>query len=372
MVATYHGSGYRKPSKMTREKKTRHNTLIFHPHNWKSVTDKSALRHHPPRSLTVPPMAPGQKVKRPVTESLDFTKLRRSTRGVLTSHEQDPPEKDPSESSEDDNPSGRSRRAAKTKAKKAHVWRGAAPTGNAPRSQDQSDSRMRAASSAKESSKQKKRQIEAGTGTVVESCTANNVKSALPVSMTQSQFRYTDQSDQNRLAILRHVSAHILRYRRDSMPVTRPASSEREIKMEDPLFEDETRVPSTSIPETPRKRVRSDSPDATSGVPGHVKGEANPGSIFLPMTPHTHGDYENLRLLLIEEKRINKGLRAQNEDILDDLRKTRREFRMLRSKMNYIGNLLQEEAARRGHGGDSSASENESEGDGHELQSETE
>lgn len=54
---------------------------------------------------------------------------------------------------------------------------------------------------------------------------------------------------------------------------------------------------------------------------------------------------------------MNEGLMEQNNSLLDDLRRTRRELNNLRNRVNFVGRKLQEEAARRSHGSDSSASE---------------
>ncbi|KAJ7923562.1 hypothetical protein B0H13DRAFT_1864712 [Mycena leptocephala] len=147
------------------------------------------------------------------------------------------------------------------------------------------------------------------------------------------------------------------------MSTTCPKTSTLPIKMEDSLLEDNPRDPPNFAAHTPRKRVRSDSFDTGMGntepVSGRVKEQDNGDNsgIFLPMSPHTHGDYESLRLLLIEERRMNEGLMEQNNSLLDDLRRTRRELNNLRSRVNFVGRKLQEEAARRSHGSDSSASE---------------
>ncbi|KAF7368485.1 hypothetical protein MVEN_00171700 [Mycena venus] len=130
------------------------------------------------------------------------------------------------------------------------------------------------------------------------------------------------------------------------------------ITMEDSLFEDNTRSLDTGI-------------EGTKPLSGRVKEEdsANHSGIFLPMSPHTHGDYENLRLLLIEERRMNKGLVEQNSSLLEDLRRIRRELNNLRSRVHFVGRKLQEEAARRSHGSNSSGSEEELEEDKSESDS---
>lgn len=66
---------------------------------------------------------------------------------------------------------------------------------------------------------------------------------------------------------------------------------------------------------------------------------------------------------------MNKGLMEQNSSLLEDLRRTRRELNNLRSRVNFVGRKLQEEAARRLHGSDSSASEEELEEDKSESDS---
>ncbi|KAJ7201779.1 hypothetical protein B0H12DRAFT_1080955 [Mycena haematopus] len=137
--------------------------------------------------------------------------------------------------------------------------------------------------------------------------------------------------------------------------------------MEDPLLMDNTRVSVTLCPHTPVKRARSDSFDA--GTDGknkpsrRVKEEDRHdlSSIFLPMSPHTYGDYENLGLLLIEERRMNEGLIQQNQSLFEALRRTRRELGNLRAKINFVGQKLQEEAGARMSHGSNLGSDDESE-----------
>ena len=56
---------------------------------------------------------------------------------------------------------------------------------------------------------------------------------------------------------------------------------------------------------------------------------------------------------------MNEGLMEQNSSLMEALRRTRRELNNLQSMMNFVGQKLQEQVARRSHGSDSSASEDE-------------
>ncbi|KAJ7504996.1 hypothetical protein B0H11DRAFT_1905067 [Mycena galericulata] len=120
------------------------------------------------------------------------------------------------------------------------------------------------------------------------------------------------------------------------MSLTQQELPKHSIKLKDTLFEDNTRDSHPSFLETPHS-IR-----------------------HLPMSPHTHGDYERLRLLLMEESRMKEGLIAENTSLLEDLCKTRRELNNLRHKMQFVGWKLQEEAARRLHGIDSDSSSEDS------------